>query len=39
MTMSTTTRPARLDATLDDKYTLDEGIAYMTGIQALSASR
>src|SRR5690606_1474156 len=35
MTMSTTTRPARLDATLDDKYTLDEGIAYMTGIQAL----
>jgi indolepyruvate ferredoxin oxidoreductase len=32
--MSTVT-PARLDATLDDKYTLDEGIAFMTGIQAL----
>ena len=27
--------PPRLEATLDDKYTLDQGIVFMTGIQAL----
>jgi indolepyruvate ferredoxin oxidoreductase len=27
--------PPRLEATLDDKYTLDEGVVFMTGIQAL----
>ena len=28
-------RPPRLDATLDDKYTLAQGTVFMTGIQAL----
>jgi indolepyruvate ferredoxin oxidoreductase len=27
--------PQRLDATLDDKYTLERGVVFMTGIQAL----
>ncbi len=33
--MQPNTSPQRLDATLDDKYTRDEGIVFMTGIQAL----
>ncbi|HQP66381.1 MAG TPA: indolepyruvate ferredoxin oxidoreductase family protein, partial [Quisquiliibacterium sp.] len=33
--MPPNTPPARLDATLDDKYLRDDGIVFMTGIQAL----
>ena len=29
------TAPPRVEATLDDKYTLEQGVAFMTGIQAL----
>ena len=33
--MQPNTSPQRLDATLDDKYLRNDGIVFMTGIQAL----